>query len=38
MKCLLGFDYHIHDLIGANLAHIIDAPTGSIVKMGPEKV
>ncbi|CAF1258250.1 unnamed protein product [Rotaria sordida] len=37
-KCLLGFDYHIHDLIGTNLAHIIDAPTGSIVKIGPEKV
>jgi hypothetical protein len=36
--CLLGFDYHIHDLIGANLAHIIDTPTGSIVKLGPEKV
>ncbi|CAF4914187.1 unnamed protein product, partial [Rotaria sp. Silwood1] len=37
-KCLLGFVYHIHDLIGANLAHIIDTPTGSIVKIGPEKV
>jgi len=36
--CLLGFDYHIHDLIGANLAHIIDTPTGSIVKIGPEKI
>ncbi|CAM2714223.1 unnamed protein product [Rotaria socialis] len=36
-QCLLGFDYHIHDLIGANLAHVIDAPTGPIVKMGPEK-
>ena len=37
-KCLLGFDYHIHDLVGVNLAHIIDTPTGSIVKIGPEKV
>lgn len=37
-KCILGFDYHIHDLIGASLAHIIDAPTGPIVKIGPEKV
>ncbi|CAF1233449.1 unnamed protein product [Adineta steineri] len=37
-NCLLGFDYHIHDLIGANLAHIIDAPTGPIVRLGPEKV
>jgi hypothetical protein len=37
-KCLLGFDYHIHDLIGANLAHIIDTPTGSVVKIGPEKI
>ncbi len=36
--CLLGFDYHIYDLIGANLAHIIDTPTGSIVKIGPEKI
>ena len=37
-KCLLGFDYHIHDLIGANLAHIIETPTGAVVKIGPEKV
>jgi hypothetical protein len=37
-KCLLGFNYHIHDLIGTNLAHIIDTPTGSIVKIGPEKI
>jgi hypothetical protein len=37
-NCLLGFDYHIYDLIGANLAHIIDTPTGSIVKIGPEKI
>jgi hypothetical protein len=37
-QCLLGFDYHIHDLIGANLAHIIDTPTGSVVKIGAEKV
>ena len=37
-KCLLGFDYHIHDLIGVNLAHIINTPTGSIVKTGPEKI
>jgi hypothetical protein len=35
--CLLGFDYHIYDLIGANLAHLIDTPTGAIVKLGPEK-
>ncbi|UJR13989.1 hypothetical protein I4U23_000991 [Adineta vaga] len=37
-KCLLGFDYHIYDLIGVNLAHIIDTPTGPIVRTGPEKV
>ena len=37
-KCCLGFDYHIHDLIGVNLAHIIDTPTGSVVKIGGEKV
>jgi hypothetical protein len=36
--CLLGFDYHIYDLIGANSAHLIDTPTGAIVKLGPEKI
>jgi Serine-threonine protein kinase 19 len=25
--CRLGFDYHIYDLIGANLVHLIDTPT-----------
>ena len=35
--CLLGFEYHMHDLIGANLAHIIDTPTGSVVRIGGEK-
>lgn len=37
-KCLLGFDYHIHELVGANLAHVIDTPTGMIVKIGAEKI
>ena len=37
-KCLLGFDYHIHELVGAHLAHVIDTPTGMIVKMGAEKI
>jgi hypothetical protein len=33
----LGFDYHIYDLIGANAAHLLDTPTGAVVKIGPEK-
>ncbi|CAF1162269.1 unnamed protein product [Adineta ricciae] len=37
-KCSLGFDYHIYDLIGSNLAHLIDTPTGFIVRSGPEKI
>ena len=36
-SCPLGFDYHVYDLLGANLAHLIDTPTGSVVKIGSEK-
>ena len=34
----LGFDYHIYDLIGTNAAHLLDTPTGGVVKIGPEKM
>ena len=37
-QCLLGFDYHIYDLIGGNLAHLLDTPTGLVVRKGPEKI
>lgn len=37
-QCRLNFDFHIYDLIGANLVHLIDTPTGFVVKIGAEKV
>ncbi|CAF0749792.1 unnamed protein product [Didymodactylos carnosus] len=36
-QCLFGFDYHLNDLIGSNLATIIDTPTGSVVKFDADK-
>ena len=36
-QCRLGFDFHVYDLIGANHVHLIDTPTGFVVKIGAEK-